>query len=190
MRKGITAIDLLVVIGMFVCLAAVSGGGHHGANREHARQANCMSNLKQIQLALQSYAQDYDETLPIDGMGLNINTKNIQIFRCPSSTAKYGYALGANMAGLTIAKACKNDALQASEQVTTWEFNSDTCRLDAGIHNNGADLGYLDGHAKWHTNSDAFKKDEKGIRHLAIPGVSRAAQGIGMFPLVPELKTR
>ena len=185
MRKGFTLVEFLVVVAMITVGVAILGGsGPAGRNRPRARQSICMNNLKAIQLAILSYTQDYDEIMPINGTGLTIYTKSPQMFKCPSSTSKFGYALGANMAGLNIAKACKNDAFQPCEQVTTWELNSDTSCLNAEIHNFGADLGYLDGHAKWHTNSDAFETDTKGIRHLAVPGVSRAAQGIGMYPLI------
>ncbi|HAZ62604.1 MAG TPA: hypothetical protein DCZ72_03195, partial [Armatimonadetes bacterium] len=45
--------------------------------REKARQASCLSNLKQVGLALMQYVQDYEETMPWDaattGTGISIN---------------------------------------------------------------------------------------------------------------------
>jgi prepilin-type N-terminal cleavage/methylation domain-containing protein/prepilin-type processing-associated H-X9-DG protein len=62
-RPGFTLIELLVVIAIIAILAAVLFPVFAQV-REKARQANCVSALKQINLALLMYAQDYDETLP------------------------------------------------------------------------------------------------------------------------------
>jgi prepilin-type N-terminal cleavage/methylation domain-containing protein/prepilin-type processing-associated H-X9-DG protein len=59
-RRGFTLIELLVVIAIITILAAILFPVFAHA-RENARQASCQSNLKQIGLALQMYAQDYDE---------------------------------------------------------------------------------------------------------------------------------
>ncbi|MBC7289450.1 MAG: DUF1559 domain-containing protein, partial [Armatimonadetes bacterium] len=64
MRKGFTLIELLVVIAIIAILAAILFPVFARA-REKARQASCMSNLKQLALAMLMYAQDYDENLPL-----------------------------------------------------------------------------------------------------------------------------
>lgn len=61
-RSGFTLIELLVVIAIIATLAAILFPVFAQA-REKARQATCLSNLKQIGLATLMYAQDYDETL-------------------------------------------------------------------------------------------------------------------------------
>ena len=60
-RKGFTLIELLVVIAIIAILAAILFPVFARA-REKARQTSCLSNLKQLGLGLQMYAQDYDET--------------------------------------------------------------------------------------------------------------------------------
>src|SRR5437764_2328098 len=62
-RRGFTLIELLVVIAIIAILAAILFPVFAQA-REKARQAGCLSNMKQVALALQLYAGDYDETLP------------------------------------------------------------------------------------------------------------------------------
>jgi prepilin-type N-terminal cleavage/methylation domain-containing protein/prepilin-type processing-associated H-X9-DG protein len=59
-KKGFTLIELLVVIAIIAILAAILFPVFAQA-REKARQASCMSNLKQISLAELQYVQDYDE---------------------------------------------------------------------------------------------------------------------------------
>ena len=64
--------------------------------REKARQASCLSNVRQLLTAILSYSQDYDERLPLtpDPGALSYlwwdNTvqpyiKNRQILKCPSA---------------------------------------------------------------------------------------------------------
>ncbi len=98
MRKGFTLIELLVVIAIIAILAAILFPVFAKA-RDKARQTTCLSNCKQIGLALLMYAQDYDETSPL-GCGprarydyvhyecwataLNSYINNWQIWACPT----------------------------------------------------------------------------------------------------------
>src|SRR5262245_57444332 len=59
-RKAFTLIELLVVIAIIAILAAILFPVFAQA-RERARNASCVSNLKQIGTAAMMYAQDYDE---------------------------------------------------------------------------------------------------------------------------------
>src|SRR5262245_16743330 len=61
-QRGFTLIELLVVIAIIAILAAILFPVFAQA-REKARQASCMSNVRQIGLAALQYAQDYDETI-------------------------------------------------------------------------------------------------------------------------------
>jgi prepilin-type N-terminal cleavage/methylation domain-containing protein/prepilin-type processing-associated H-X9-DG protein len=97
-RKGFTLIELLVVIAIIAILAAILFPVFAKA-REKARQASCLSNQKQIGLAIMQYVQDYDETYPCtciyaggyvtfwNNFSLTPYVKSQQVFRCPSQAS-------------------------------------------------------------------------------------------------------
>jgi prepilin-type N-terminal cleavage/methylation domain-containing protein/prepilin-type processing-associated H-X9-DG protein len=62
-KPAFTLIELLVVIAIIAILAAILFPVFAKA-REKARQTACLSNLKQIGMAVMMYVQDYDETMP------------------------------------------------------------------------------------------------------------------------------
>ena len=64
MRKGFTLIELLVVIALIAILAA-SLFPVCARAREKARQTSCLSNIKELTLAMLMYVGDYDERLPM-----------------------------------------------------------------------------------------------------------------------------
>lgn len=63
-RSGFTLIELLVVIAIIAILAAILFPVFAQA-REQARKTSCLSNTKQLNLAVQMYIQDYDEVFPL-----------------------------------------------------------------------------------------------------------------------------
>ena len=115
-NAGFTLIELLVVIAIIAILAAILFPVFARA-REKARQSSCLSNLKQMALAVNMYNQDYDGTYPAVPAGVSFNfvdftfsgtptatqnygllvpyTKNQQIFQCPSQTATAAGPYGA-----------------------------------------------------------------------------------------------
>ena len=104
-RTGFTLIELLVVIAIIAILAAILFPVFARA-REKARQTSCLSNVKQLTLAVMMYTQDYDEAYPgyhFTGSPTDSDqwfeviapyVNNDQIFICPSAKSRnpgYGW---------------------------------------------------------------------------------------------------
>ena len=88
-EKNFSLIEILVVINIIVILLAMLLPAI-GKSRESAKRVKCMSNLKQIGLALRSYTIDADEWFPND---LNLLIKGAylddpKIYSCPSAGAE------------------------------------------------------------------------------------------------------
>ena len=98
LRTAFTLIELLVVIAIIAILAAILFPVFAQA-RERARQAACLSNCKQIGLAVMMYAEDYDQAYPLYVHAPNHDqwwyetiqpyVKNKQVFVCPSAPATW-----------------------------------------------------------------------------------------------------
>src|SRR5213082_2249004 len=63
-KGGFTLIELLVVIAIIAILAAILFPVFAQA-REQARKTSCLSNVKELNLSVQMYMQDYDEAVPL-----------------------------------------------------------------------------------------------------------------------------
>ena len=89
-RAGFTLVELLVVIGILAVLAGILFPVFARA-REKARQTSCLSNVKQICLAMMMYLDDYDERfVSCDNFyrwyaPMYPYVKNDQVFKCPSN---------------------------------------------------------------------------------------------------------
>jgi prepilin-type N-terminal cleavage/methylation domain-containing protein/prepilin-type processing-associated H-X9-DG protein len=84
-QNGFTLIELLVVIAIIAILAAILFPVFAQA-REKARQSVCLSNMKQVGTGLMMYAQDYDESLPVQ-------TNQVQKFWLDSAPANWDRAI-------------------------------------------------------------------------------------------------
>jgi prepilin-type N-terminal cleavage/methylation domain-containing protein/prepilin-type processing-associated H-X9-DG protein len=193
-RRGFTLIELLVVIAIIAILAAILFPVFAKA-REKARQTSCLSNTKQLLLADQMYAQDYDEILAryadrYCGAGgrhmwnqvWEPYIKNTQIFRCPSNPAQAlgiavnypdihtcaGPAGGPYYTGRALAEIhFPAEAMSLVDSIAALVYcrvhyptgvtNYPTNRVPMDRHNEGVNVGFCDGHAKWRRATDLIR---------------------------------
>lgn len=73
-RRGFTLIEILLVIAIVAVLAAILFPVFASV-REKGRQISCVSNLHQLGLAVQLYAQDSDDILPLGGDPIDTQTE-------------------------------------------------------------------------------------------------------------------
>ncbi len=194
-RKGFTLIELLVVIAIIAILAAILFPVFSKA-REKAQQTLCLSNVKQLAVALKIYESDWEDSVVWAGYwGTPANnvtwpylimpyTKNEQIFKCPIlgeplEYPGYGGSPGMGRAGsYTLICDLVNVQIWATPLIPPgeWDWSKialilDNSRIDyvpnyswfidclgdtqwgglefSCIHNDGANVGFADGHAKW-----------------------------------------
>lgn len=94
-RRGFTLIELLVTIGILAILATILFPVF-GKAREKARQTTCLSNVKQISMAMMMYIGDWDEQFVSCTSTYRWYTplqpyvKNGEVFHCPSMSDDEG----------------------------------------------------------------------------------------------------
>jgi prepilin-type N-terminal cleavage/methylation domain-containing protein/prepilin-type processing-associated H-X9-DG protein len=196
-RRGFTLIELLVVIAIIAILAAILFPVFARA-REKARQTACLSNVKQLSLAITMYAQDYDETLPGSrqwtGGGapatawiwpayIQPYVRNTQIFICPSAAGQSAYGdtfINRGPLSIGLNGGIEDPSTNLGYPLSAFQEPSTTIGLgdstpgvsnpsgsgrgfqilpdraingQSGLgarHNDGVNLGFVDGHAKWY----------------------------------------
>ncbi len=181
--------------------------------REKARQSSCLSNVKQLTLAMLQYVGDYDEMFPGHRFLLNAGygywyqviepyIKNPQVFRCPSysgsNAISYGYngygTSGSNGLGWRYASSGGPvpsqwpptlAQIQTPAQMIMLGDHSDSTgdmrgygnvgdsQLPTARHNEGANLSFVDGHAKWLKDSDYTPNAPAGWTLAGYPGLDR-----------------
>jgi prepilin-type N-terminal cleavage/methylation domain-containing protein/prepilin-type processing-associated H-X9-DG protein len=187
-RHGFTLIELLVVIAIIAILAAILFPVFAKA-REKARQSSCLSNLKQLNLGILQYAQDYDERMPLEAGYVTPAVflagpewpnywweqimpylKNEQILSCPSESRRvvtsgnvtdtshsvnYGYNIFASGQSLGTCARPTETGLNLDMMNNYWRLfdapagaNTDYI-WSTKIHNDGFNVSFVDGHAKW-----------------------------------------
>lgn len=172
---GFTLVELLTCMAVLTILMTLLLPSLVSARRA-AQRSTCLSNVRQLALALAVYEDDYDATLPrwYNGSGavtwdgaLSPYVKSRQVYHCPANPRSTraavvrSYALPRNVSGLALAAVPRpSDTVALFEKGgmplgeradSTGEFFAQTYGVgDYRLwHDNGKVFGFLDGHARF-----------------------------------------
>ncbi|MGD8236967.1 MAG: DUF1559 domain-containing protein [Armatimonadota bacterium] len=155
----IAGVVAVVVVIPIIVLAAILFPVFAKA-KEKARQAACMSNIKQLGMACMMYATDNDGQLPtaVDAQGfhdaISPYVQNEGLFTCPSARDEQSYAFNPNLAGVNI-----EELPDAMNTPMLWEAGAQPGGLPpvpgttTGRHNGGDNVAFADGHCKWYRSA-------------------------------------
>ena len=153
-EQGFTLIELLVVIAIIAVLAAILFPVFARA-RESARRTNCISNMRQLGMAIQEYVQDYDELLPAatdggNGAGLDGGWIYYSVFPANPTPKAYDVTRGSIFPYVKNAQIyiCPTDG-QGRASGNSYAINDCLVhRTSTGI-NTGMSLATFDAPASW-----------------------------------------
>jgi prepilin-type processing-associated H-X9-DG protein len=150
--KRACGIAALIVFLVVVAAVGVSVPFYQSARRK-AVHSSCMANLKQIDLALLMYCQDYDERFPTAGQWeakLDPYLKNRSLWTCPAKPHEPGYRTNDALAFRAV-KSVKWPAqtIAASDAGARVPPMSPVPGATAARHNGGDNFAFADGHVKW-----------------------------------------
>lgn len=136
-RKGFTLMELsialcLIVLGLTAFVVVYSG------SRGSARRAICLSNLRNLGVALQLYSHDNDGFFPPDLPVLDPYVRNREVFRCPEADR------GRKSEGAFVIDFIYRPGL-SNEDVASEPIAGD----DEPRHERGGNIVTVDGAARW-----------------------------------------
>jgi prepilin-type processing-associated H-X9-DG protein len=150
LRDWVGILVLIVVCG----IAAAILGPIFAAARSKTRGPSCLSNLKQIEVGLMMYAEDWDDNLPAASHWSEQcypYVKNEQIWHCPEAKSPYSYAYNQALNALKLSDMAEQTLTVNlfESDATTWNASGGIANVAGNRHDGGSNYGFLDGHARF-----------------------------------------
>lgn len=133
--------------------------GLPGRDEPLMRRDICQSQMKEIDLGLALYVQDYDEVMPPAKQwqeGLEPYVRNDEIFTCPSlsKSQKYGYALNSKVSAKSLVEFSTPAKTIFIYETTLLKRNAYGVGDNLAFrHENGANYAFANGSVKWFANT-------------------------------------
>ncbi len=120
---------------------------------EGGRKTQCLSNIKNVALAIEMYAEDYDH-FPASAHWCDTLAeymRNPDVHRCPQAEGRSGQAYNVALGGLPSASVADPDRVVAVfDGEGGWNSSGGRALLPSfPRHLHGDNFGFPDGHAKW-----------------------------------------
>ncbi len=161
-RAAFTLMELLVVMAIIALLSALIYPAYQRSVGS-AKAAACVSNLRQLGVALNGYLQDHDMTMPVLKIGrasrsedlpvidntLNAYVQDGAVFRCPADTKDFAGTIGTSYAwnvALNGQPIASLNFLQVVTDLTHIPIMSDKEGFHPYLHDK-VNILYADGHA-------------------------------------------
>lgn len=138
-RQQLVELSLLIIPLVAILAAITFPVFDHGGKTPRTQ---CLSQIKQIGLALHMYAEDNDDTLPPAGPwqeAVAAYVRDGEVFTCP--TTGKPYVFNDNLAGKTLSKSPNPEQVPLA-----WDAPDDD---GSPPHDRGFNVVFLDGHSKW-----------------------------------------
>jgi len=138
-------------------LDAIGAGTSHDSADPKTQNITCLSNLRQLDMAMQMYVQDYDEVLPAASTWSNSLVpyiKQITLLTCPAlkkAGKEGGYAMNSELGGIgfkSIAAPPTTVLLFESSNEQVGTSDPLTSLLKIPRHDGKINFAYADGHVK------------------------------------------
>lgn len=153
-RKGFTLIELLVVIAIIAILAAILFPVFSKA-REKARQAKCISNQRQVALAVTIWTQENNEMMPAVATVWSDISVPSKVLRCPNEKdMANGYGFNKAISGIALGLITDPTSTTLTADCTTTSNNVLLLGSDVALRhraNVGAIMSFVDGHVEYVT---------------------------------------
>jgi len=150
-RRGFTLIELMIVISIIAILALVLFPLYAKA-REASRRVSCASNLEQIGMALNMYAQAYDGHYPRrnnDFLALYPYASSGDVFACPSDNgAPYQERFAPGLEGAPPPKKMYSSYVYKGGLTNDARADTHFAGESQAFHSNLVNVLYVGGHVK------------------------------------------
>lgn len=149
MRPSIGYVLLGILVLILILLLFPSSGN----DKESAKGTACLSNVKQLALGLNAYAEDADGRYPVKNHWTQASSKYWKgdgVWRCLSLPAgEFGYAFNSKLSAAKVPEPSGSAILVfESTTLTPNAFDPFLTFPNPGRHRGRGNLAYADGHAK------------------------------------------